>query len=185
MARLVGEDFSVLFTGFEHTAWRLETRDEYSIGEEATAYRQYVAGEKVDALDWFWPWLDTMRAAVAQGKRIERVRVVPEPLTEYLRYEAWLCHYNIQAGEDIRYLPRQRAQELGLPDSDYWLFDSHRLARLHFDADDHPVAAELIEDPDAIIRANYYRDLAWHHATPFQTWHLDHKHEIEQHSAGA
>lgn len=36
-----------------------------------------------------------------------------------------------RGGEDIRYLDRARAG--GLPDFDYWLFDSRQVARLHFD----------------------------------------------------
>lgn len=49
------------------------------------------------------------------------------------------------AGEDIRYLARHDAT--GLPDYDYWLFDSSGLVRMHFDDDENFLGGELIEDP--------------------------------------
>jgi len=45
-----------------------------------------------------------------------------------------VAQHNVAAGEDIRYLDRDRAEDL--PGHDYWLFDSSRLYRLHFDEDD-------------------------------------------------
>jgi hypothetical protein len=67
------------------------------------------------------------------------------------------------AGEDIRYLVHERAQEVGLPNHDYWLFDSHKLLRIHFDESDRFVGGEIIDDPTEIVRHNYWRDAAWHY----------------------
>ena len=66
---------------------------------------------------------------------MQRVHVVVEPLTAYLRYElAW--SYTPEAGEDIRIIPVQTGQwPAGLPGlgGDFWLFDSARLLRMHYD----------------------------------------------------
>jgi hypothetical protein len=41
-----------------------------------------------------------------EGKRLERVYVVAEPPTNYIRYELmWSYEPNVAAGEDIRILP--------------------------------------------------------------------------------
>lgn len=170
MNRLVGADFDALFVGFEHTAWRLETRDAYLVDDEVAPLRAFLAGDDVD-LAWFAGWLETIRSAVARGRRFERVRVVPEPLTDYLRFEAWLCQYNVAAGEDIRYMPLDQARALGLPDDDFWLFDSRRLARLHFDDAGRPQGAEMIDDAGAVARAEQIRAVAWPRAIPFQQWY--------------
>ena len=54
---------------------------------------------------------------------------------------------------------------IGLPDHDYWLFDSRKLAWMHFDdTDDRFLGAEIIEDSAAIVQHNYWRDAARHWA---------------------
>ena len=52
-----------------------------------------------------------IKAAVEAGKVFQRVHVVTEPLTDYLRYElGWSYPPNIEAGEDIRILPTQQGR---------------------------------------------------------------------------
>ncbi|WP_344449807.1 DUF6879 family protein [Acrocarpospora macrocephala] len=156
-----GPEFGKLFRTFEHTAFRLETRDHYRSANEAAALRQFVAGEPVD-LGWFQNWLTMIRAAAAEGRRFTRVRVVTVPLTDYSRFGVFCSEHTNAAGEDIRYLARQDA--VGLPDYDYWLFDSSKLVRLHFDGDENFLGGELIEEPAVIVAHNYWRDAAWHRA---------------------
>lgn len=174
-----------LFAAFEHTAWRLESRDAYSSPVEDEMVRKYLAGEgdlaEMRTGHTNSSWSKLVRQAVTAGKRIERVRVVPDPLTNYQRWEAWLCQLNTEDGEDIRYLARDRASELGVPsrDHDYWLFDSRLLYLMHFDEHDRLQRLELIEDLDSIVRANFYRDAAWHYAIPFREWYPAHEYECE------
>ena len=61
-------------------------------------------------------------------------------------------------------MERTQAQAAGLPNHDYWLFDSSKLIRMHFDDADRFQGGELIEDPIVIVEHNYWRDAAWHHA---------------------
>lgn len=164
--RLVGEDFGRLFQTFEHTAWRLETRDSYLVEEEQDPYRSFLAGEPV-GLDWFQPWLDQIAELTSSGKRIGRVRLVTTPLTDYLRFELHNTVHNQAAGEDIRFLDKATGMQLGLPDYDYWLFDSNRVGRMHFDSEGRPLGAEIITDPAIVVQHNYWRDRAIHHAIPF------------------
>ena len=114
MADLItGEAFGQLFRIFQHSARRLETRDRYRDHEEDEAFARYLAGGPEDpgyvaSRD---SWLDgTIRAGVDAGRRFRRVRVVPEPLTPYLRFGLYHCAFNVDAGEDIRYLTRDRAR---------------------------------------------------------------------------
>lgn len=184
MALVPPAEIDSLFTTFAHTAWRLESRDAYSVPAEAESIRQYLAGEndlKTHRDSDEGRWSATMRSAMGAGKRVERVRVVPSPLTDYLRWESWVCQLNVEDGEDIRYLDRDLARELDMPhvNHDYWLFDSHRLYLMHFDDADRSLGWELIEDPAMVVRANYYRDVAWHYAIPFRQWYKSHAHECE------
>jgi hypothetical protein len=172
-----------LFTTFEHTAFRLESRDGYDADVKLGAYQDYLAGriELDRERERRERWLGTMRVAVDQGKRVERVRVVPDPLTAALRFEAWMGKLNAEAGEVIRYLGRERAREIGIPhlNHDYWLFDSHRLYQLLFDEQDRLTGLELVKDSADVIGANRYRDAAWHYAEPFDQWYSLHAHECE------
>jgi len=63
------------------------------------------------------------------GRRFARVRVVSVPLTDYSRFGVFRSQYTNDAGEDIRYLPPDRATDL--PDYDFCLFDSRNLVRMH------------------------------------------------------
>jgi len=45
VARLVGEDFSRLLASFEHTAFRLEALDRYTVPSEEEPLRTFLANE--------------------------------------------------------------------------------------------------------------------------------------------
>jgi hypothetical protein len=109
-------------------------------------------------------WLRMVREATDEGRRFARVRVVDLPMNDWSRYSYALAKHNIVAGEDIRYLARDSADALGLLDYDYWLFDSSKLVKMHFDDDDRFLGGEVIEDPSDIVQTNYWRDAAWHKA---------------------
>jgi hypothetical protein len=162
MSRLVGPEFGQLFRTFEHTAFRLETRDSYDSPTEATALAQFIAGEQVD-LGWFQNWLAMIRELTTNGLRFTRVRVVSLPLTDYSRFGLFCSQHTNAAGEDIRYLSRDKAA--GLPEYDYWLFDSRMLVRMHFDEQDRFLGGDIIQDAEAVVQHNYWRDVALHKAS--------------------
>lgn len=109
-------------------------------------------------------WLSMIQEATNEGRRFARVRVVDLPLSDYNRWSFVLAQHNIAAGEDIRYMTRSRAQEIGLPNHDCWLFDSRTLLQMRFDNEDRFVGGEVIDDSPRIVEHNYWRDAAWHHA---------------------
>lgn len=163
---LTGERFRDLFTSFERTADKLETRDRYSSPTEDEAVRQFLAGEPLD-LSWLDRWFGMVRSATAAGKQFSRVRVVTEPLSDYKRFEMAVCPRTVEAGEDIRYLPRPQATALGLPARDFWLFDNKRLALLHFDDDDRFLGAELVDDVGAVEQHRRWFKAVQAAAVPF------------------
>jgi hypothetical protein len=166
---LSGEEFRRLCQSFEHTAFRLENRDRYLDDEEQEPVRRFLAGEPPDDA-WFMDWYEAVRQLVAEGRRMERVRVVSEPHSNYTRFGIDLARrLNVPSGEDIRYLPRSRARELGLPDEDFWLLDSSRVLLLHFDGD-LLLGAELVTDPAEVVRRAHWRDAAWHYAIPLDRY---------------
>ena len=92
-----------------------------------------------------------MRELARQGKRIGRVRVLSEPPSDYQRWELWGTSWHIEAGEEIRYMSRRRAEQIGLPlEYDWWLFDDERLIITRFTDAGEIAEKSLITDP-AII----------------------------------
>ncbi|MEW1792701.1 MULTISPECIES: DUF6879 family protein [Streptomyces] len=150
--------------GFEHTAWRLETRRSYAADEATEEYQRFLTGINPPRDEG--PWFMNARQQTAAGKRIERVRLVDEPATDGQRYLLATTPDNLAAGEDIRYMSRSQAEALGLPTFDFWLFDSRVLAR--FNWEDAERRMKLSTAPEDVVRACQARDAAWHHAARYE-----------------
>ena len=166
---LEGEAWSRYFRDFRKAAFRLELHPIYAMPGEADEIRRFLAGEKPPE-GYHYGWLDTVAAAQAAGKTMRRVRVVRQPLSDYIRYEfEWGFIYNVAAGEDIRVLDLTHRADPGLPDHDFWLFDESVVVRMLYRPDGTQIARELAEAPDvgAYLR---YRDAALRDAVPFRDY---------------
>ncbi|MEU6820471.1 DUF6879 family protein [Streptomyces atriruber] len=156
---------SHLFSEFRHTAWRLETRRGYASDRNSSKWKRFLAGEDI-AHDPENSWRENVRVQTSQGKRFERVRLVDEPATKGQEFLLASGLSNVASGEDIRNLTRADAQQLRLPDHDFWLFDSKIVVRFAFDEDDTTLGVYVTEDPADVLAACQARDAAWHHAVP-------------------
>lgn len=165
--QLTGEDFNSLFRYFTRTAVRLEVQPVYAVTEERESVEEFLAGNPrpVTVFPYYAAWLEQIRRLTTEGKRVERVRVLDEPPTDYQRWEMWSGRFNTDAGEVIRYLPRSRAVEVGLPVADdWWLFDSLRVARMRFSAEGQPLGGEIIADPEEVARHQSWWEIALRHS---------------------
>jgi hypothetical protein len=167
--RLTDQEYVHLFDTYEHTAFRLETRRRYNAEDEREAVRCFLNGEPID-LEWLQPWLRQVNAAARHGRRMQRVRLIGHPPSDYLRFALWTTPHLLEAGDDVRYLPEDRAQHLNLPRHDFWLFDSRRMARLHFDAEDRFAAAELVSDPTELAPYLQAQSAAMQHSMHFDRY---------------
>jgi hypothetical protein len=170
-------EYAALFDGFGQSAFRLETLQHYAGEDEAEALRAFLRGDAPPMYPGKESWTARVRRAVAAGKSMQRVHLVREPLTDYLRYEiGWSYGLNVAAGEDIRLLPAADGQfPAGLGAAgDFWLFDSHALVRMNYDDAGQMTGAVLEKSPRAIALANAWRDAALRAATPYSdyvSWH--------------
>jgi hypothetical protein len=165
------DEFNRFFLEFRYTAYRLETLQQYDVSYERSNYSRFLAGEPCPDDPAISEWVDgTVAKAVGAGKRMHRVHVVEEPLSDYIRFEcAWEYERTVAVGEDVRFIPVRRGEWLaGLPHSDYWLFDSAQLTVMHYADDGAFIAAEIVDDPAEIVRANFWRDLAVHQSIPYK-----------------
>jgi len=109
---------------------------------------------------------------------MQRVHVVTEPLSDYLRFEITGYRLNVEAGEDVRILPRRATGELELPDHDFWLFDGLRVACMRYDGDGAYLGAELVDDAAAVARYCAWRDVALGAAIPYDRYVAGHQEEL-------
>lgn len=158
------DEFDGMFTTFQHTAWRLETRRRYASDEATDTYAQFTRGEAVQ-WDLGDPWCVERREQAALGKRIGRVRIVDEPATPGQMYLLNNARRNTACGETIRLLPRSAAASL--PEEDFWIFDSRVVALLAFDQDDELTGIDLITNPVEVSAYCQLRDAAEHNAIPY------------------
>jgi uncharacterized protein DUF6879 len=168
MELMTPDERDKLFDTFTRDAFHLELRDVYGNPLEDEPLRKWLAGEP-DDLAWLQPWLSRMRAVTRTGRTVRRVRVITEPMTDYIRYEWEGTPDNLAAGEDIRWLPRHQVPEgfvFPLNDSDWWLFDDHLLAVGHFDDTGRVLGSELVTDERTVAECARARDQLWELAIP-------------------
>ncbi|MGH3319839.1 MAG: DUF6879 family protein [Streptosporangiaceae bacterium] len=122
MTSITDEEFDGLLTSFEREAIHLETRDAYGTATELPHMAKWAAGEP-DDLGWLQAWCGVLREGVGVGKSVRRARVVSEPLSQYQRWSFSIAYPMVQAGEDIRWVPRPLVSSIALPGNDFYLFD--------------------------------------------------------------
>jgi hypothetical protein len=166
--RVTGEAWGRLLREFTRSAWRWEAQGVYREPVEQEPLRAFLAGEPVD-LSYMNHWLTGVREATDAGRTFGRVRMLTEPLTDYLRFELAATSRNLDAGEDIRVIAQVRARELELPGYDFWIFDDERVAVMRFDGDGF-THADLITDARAVARFREIRERAWKDAIPISEY---------------
>lgn len=154
------ESFAELLASCTRTALKLEFRDQYMLDDPA--YAAWQAGDVDQAVREYAGWTETARSATARGVEMKRVRVISEPVSEYIAFEhAVTAQVNIAAGEQIRWVPRQRVSTLALPGNDVWIFDGSTLQFIFFAGDGHFVGNEVSTDPEGVKLCNTAFEAAW------------------------
>jgi hypothetical protein len=167
----LGRDFTGLF---RHRVFRLETLDFYDAPNEHEPYARFLAGEHVDPA-WRKPWQGLVAGVLESGRFMQRVHVVSEPVTDYVRFS--LLHgypYSVQAGEDIRILGRARSGGM-CSRGDWWLFDDTPAAVLVYDSSGTVERVEMHENPVLLAGLCKVRDEALRLAVPLTQYVSDKK----------
>ncbi|MEU4692674.1 DUF6879 family protein [Actinoplanes sp. NPDC023714] len=165
MQLLLNGQFEETFRGFRRSAFHLEVADVYETPEEAEPIRRFRAGEP-DDFAWQQPWLTLVRETTASGRSVRRLRVVSVPHAEYTRWLLAISHLNVDAGEVIRWLPRDQLDGLPIAADDFWLFDDRRVVFTLFAPDGSFTAGAETEDPAIVEHCVRVRDALWPKGVP-------------------
>lgn len=172
MQRVTGEYRDSLIAGFQREALHLEMRDTYAAADHSR-FRRWLAGEEFDPAEeaeWWRPWRGMMSRHRDADRVLRRLRVVSEPVTEYIRFE-WLDAAElVRSGEDVRWLPRQHASGLLLPGNDFWCFDAETVVFTHFSGGGEVQGYELTTDHALAGRCTTAFEEAWTIAVPHREY---------------
>ncbi|MFI6983965.1 DUF6879 family protein [Embleya sp. NPDC050154] len=164
--------FADVIRNTDHSAVHLEMRDGYGDNERFAAWRR---GERIDwdnRASWWRGFHDQVTGAIARGVSIRRVRIVSEPVSEYIRWEHYMTRANLAVGEQVRWVPRRLACDLVVPCNDFWLFDD-RLARVHhFAGDGSLVEDEFSSEPHLLKVFAASFETAWERGIPHEEYQL-------------
>lgn len=167
--------FTELLAGCQHSAVHLEMRDQYAIAKEDEEFTSWQRGQRVNWMDrsaWWSPFYQAVSDAIGRGVSVRRARVVSEPVTEYIRWEHYVTHGSIEAGEQVRWLPRRQASDLALPGNDFWLFDG-RLVRLHhFSGAGDLIEHEITDDQAIAELCGEAFERVWARAIPHSEYEI-------------
>ena len=159
------EAFDGLFTSFSREALHLEMRDAYGTAAEIPHLRKWEAGEQGDTA-WLQPWFDLVRTGVQGGKVFRRARIVSEPISDYQKWVLKDSHLYVEAGEDIRWVPRSRVSTVALPGNDFWLFDDELVIFLIFAANGLVVDRQRTTDSSAVGLCRSAFEAVWQLSIP-------------------
>ncbi|MFF3224126.1 DUF6879 family protein [Nocardia suismassiliense] len=155
-----------LFREVERSAFHLEVRDEYHVADEDTRIRAFLAGEPAPYTRT--PWQELMLETSRRGVAVARVRIVTEPLLDYQRWLLSVTGYNVDAGEDIRYVPRHLVESVPL--DDWWLMDDAQVAYNLTDSTGAPAGLGITADPGIVAYCQQVRDRLWKLAIPYAVY---------------
>jgi hypothetical protein len=159
------EERDEFFTRFDHAAVHLEMRDSYGTQVEKPHLRKWERGEP-DDIEWLKPWFDTVRSGTRSGKAFRRVRIISEPITDYIRWEHMDAHLFVEAGEDIRWLPRRLVSPVAFPGNDFWMFDAETVIFSVFSGNGDVIEWQLYTDTSVVQLCQSAFDSAWKLAIP-------------------
>lgn len=149
--------------GFRASAFRLECRQHYDNPAEREWFARYLRAGEVPV---FTPdndsWCKLVAEAKAADKTVQRVHLVREPPSDYVRFELECQRASVDAGEDIRVVPYQDPERHPLARhgrlEDFWLFDDEIVVELDYDQGGRFLGAR--EVPDSLARYRNLRDQA-------------------------
>jgi hypothetical protein len=97
--------------------------------------------------------------------------VVSEPLSEYQQWVLSSAALFVEAGEDIRYMPRPRLTTTPLPGSgDFYVFDGNLVMFLHYAGNGTNAAFEITDEPQAARACQEAFESVWHMAIPLREY---------------
>lgn len=145
---LAGEGiYAQYFRAAKRSAVHVEVQDSYSVPDEYEPLVRWREDREIVQTDGGRQWCALVAETTNRGVHVARVRVVTVPHSEYTAWLVDACASNVEAGEQIRWLPRNLIESSAVPSDDYWLFDNEVVAFNTIDAAGDAVGLAVTTDP--------------------------------------
>jgi hypothetical protein len=138
---------------------KLELRDHYAV--DAELFAAWRAGDAAAVARSARASRDKVAARVDGGMNLRRVKVVSEPLSQYQRFAVDYSAHAVQAGEDIRWLPRRLVSTLLLPGNDFFVLDENSVIFNVLDGDSGRAEQQLYQVPEVVKQCQEAFEAAW------------------------
>ncbi len=125
------------FDNFKKTAFRVETLPEYAIydTDEYDEYKKFITNQTIEGFANSG-WLNDIHNWCREGKKVERIRVIPLKVTDYFKYEVcWCYQQNIKYGESIIFVEYEDYKRISTKyniEDDFWIFDNNSAVILKY-----------------------------------------------------
>lgn len=164
MESISAERRGELLAATSMSLWKLELLDRYGIdlaySDDPAEVERVMSSAVAETAAW-----------AAAGIDQRRIKTIFEPASEYMRGAYVFASHLVEAGEDIRWLPRRLASTLFLPGNDMFVIDgAFVMFNLH-DGDSNPAGQQWDNDPELVKRCKDAFEAAWTVAVP----HRDYK----------
>lgn len=147
---------------------KVELRDNYAVDGELFAAWQ---GRDFDAVARAAKGSrDKVAARVASGMVLRRVKVISEPLSEYQRFAFDYSAHAVDAGEEIRWLPRRSASTVLLPGNDYFVLDDEFVIFNVLGGANERAEQQLYRDAGVVSLCRSSFDAAWAVSIPHREY---------------
>lgn len=118
------------FETFEHSAFRLEALPRYIVPKEKTSFEYF---QKTGLIIESDPgWVEIVQRNIGLGKKMERLRLLSEYLTDYERFEIQ-AYQGPSAGEVIK--TALKKDYIDKYQGDFWFFDDKWIAQMNYELD--------------------------------------------------
>lgn len=168
------EEFKEVFRRFRSSVFRFEALQCYTSPDEEGVIAAFLEERPRPPDPGKEEWTSVVRTGRRNGRVFERVHVVTEPLTDYMRFElTWGYAPNVAAGEDIRIVPvgLGEAWPADLPRHDFWLFDTAELYATCYHPDGTTwLGVERIRNSDDVLLACQWRETALDLGVPWERY---------------
>ncbi|MBZ4320858.1 DUF6879 family protein [Streptomyces huiliensis] len=166
--------FDELLGSARSSAFHLEMRDVYTVAEERESFAAWRRGERIDDSESpMWrDWVALVRRTVGRGVQMRRARIVSEPVTDYIRFEHAGTSVIVDAGEQVRWLPRSEASGIALPGNDFWLIDGRSVRFNVFTGDGVPAEPQFGEDETVARLCAAAFEEVWKRAVPHEEYKI-------------
>lgn len=135
--------------------FRLEALPEYNVGEDEIIDK-FRKGENIELPDQIKDWLKIQSETIKKGISLKRVRIIPNPIPEYIKFEIhmWNKFSKLSKGEEFYFLKEEYYEKIiskiDFVPKDFWMFDDNTIIIFNYKKNGEWIGEELIQDKTVV-----------------------------------